>query len=100
MSNIDVMHYSKHSCFLRSFYAPEGTSGGILKLHRPSVCPSVINRFSAIIQIIDKGNLFKLHRKIKQNEKVCRAQNLGSLEQGQGHNQRSNVFHLQIMCPA
>ena len=23
------------------FYAPEGTSGGILKSHRPSVCPSV-----------------------------------------------------------
>ena len=23
------------------FYAPEGTSGGILKLHRPSVCPSI-----------------------------------------------------------
>ena len=30
------------------FYAPEGTSGGILKSHRPSVRPSVTNRVSAI----------------------------------------------------
>ena len=29
----------------------------------------------------------KLHRKIKHNEKVCRAQELGSYAQGQGHNQ-------------
>ena len=30
------------------FYAPEGTSDGILKSHRPSVSPSVTNRVSAI----------------------------------------------------
>ena len=29
----------------------------------------------------------KLHRKIKHNEKVCCAQELGSYAQGQGHNQ-------------
>ena len=29
----------------------------------------------------------KLHRKIKHNEKVCRADKLGSYAQGQGHNQ-------------
>ena len=29
----------------------------------------------------------KLHRKIKHNEKVCRAHDLGSYAQGQGHNQ-------------
>ena len=29
----------------------------------------------------------KLHRKIKHNEKVCRAYNLGSYAQGQGRNQ-------------
>ena len=29
----------------------------------------------------------KLHRKIKHNEKVCRAQDLGFYAQGQGHNQ-------------
>ena len=29
----------------------------------------------------------KLHRKIKQNEKVCRAHDLGSYTQGQGRNQ-------------
>ena len=37
---------------LKSFYVPEGTSGGILKSHRPSVRqsvrPSVTNRVSAI----------------------------------------------------
>ena len=29
----------------------------------------------------------KLHRKVKHNEKVCRAQELGSYAQGQGRNQ-------------
>ena len=29
----------------------------------------------------------KLHRKIKHNENVCHAQDLGSYTQGQGHNQ-------------
>ena len=29
----------------------------------------------------------KLHRKIEHNEKVCRAQELGSYAQGQGRNQ-------------
>ena len=29
----------------------------------------------------------KLHRKIKHNEKVCHAQDLGSYAQGQGRNQ-------------
>ena len=28
----------------------------------------------------------KLHRKIEHNENVCRAQELGSYTQGQGHN--------------
>ena len=32
-------------------------------------------------------NLMKLHRKIKHNEKVCDAQDLGFYTQGQGHNQ-------------
>ena len=34
-----------------------------------------------------EANLTKLHRKIEYNEKVCRAQELGSYAQGQGHNQ-------------
>ena len=34
-----------------------------------------------------EANLTKLHRKIEHNEKVCRAQELGYLAQGQGHNQ-------------
>ena len=29
----------------------------------------------------------KLHRMIKKNKKVCRAHDLGSYTQGQGHNQ-------------
>ena len=29
----------------------------------------------------------KLHRKVKYYEKVCRAHDLGSYAQGQGHNQ-------------
>ena len=33
-----------------------------------------------------EANLTKLHRKILNNEKVCRAQELGSYAQGQGHN--------------
>ena len=37
----------------------------------------------------------KLHRKIKQNEKVCRAHDLGSYAQGQGRNQvRGQNLHL------
>ena len=35
---------------------------------------------------ITEANLTKLHRKIEHNEKVCRAQELGSYTQGQGHN--------------
>ena len=34
-----------------------------------------------------EANLTKHHRKIEHNEKVCRAQELGSYTQGQGHNQ-------------
>ena len=34
-----------------------------------------------------EANLMKLHRKIKHNENVCRAHDLGSYAQGQGHDQ-------------
>ena len=34
-----------------------------------------------------EANLMKLRRKIKHNEKVCRAHDFGSYTQGQGHNQ-------------
>ena len=34
-----------------------------------------------------EANLMKLHRKIKDNEKMCHAHDLGSYAQGQGHNQ-------------
>ena len=43
----------------------------------------------------NKGNSMKLLRKVKQNKKVCRAQNFDSHDQGQGRNQRSKVCHLQ-----
>ena len=43
---------------------------------------------SAITQTQNKGNFIKLHRKVKQNEKVCHAQTLGSNDQGQRHSQR------------
>ena len=33
-----------------------------------------------------KANLTKLYRKIEHNEKVCRAQKLGSYAQSQSHN--------------
>ena len=34
-----------------------------------------------------EANLTKFYRKIEHNKKVCRAQELGSYAQGQGHNQ-------------
>ena len=55
-------------------YESGGTSGGKLKLHRPSVSPSV--RYKSCLSDSSKtteANLMKLHRKIKHNEKVCRA---------------------------
>ena len=33
-----------------------------------------------------EANLKKIHRKIEQNEKVCRVSELGSYAQGQGYN--------------
>ena len=34
-----------------------------------------------------EASLMKLHRKIKDDEKVCRAQDIGSYAHGQSHNQ-------------
>ena len=39
----------------------------------------------------------KLHRKIKHNEKVCRAQELGSYAQGQGRNQVKGQIMPEIV---
>ena len=41
---------------------------------------------------LTEANLMKLHRKIEYNEKVFRAQELGSYPKGQGH----NTFRGQI----
>ena len=38
-----------------------------------------------------EANLMKLYRKMEKNKKMCRAQELGSHIQGQGHNQGSEV---------
>ena len=55
-----------------SFFMPtKETSVGILQIV-PSVHPKKT----------DKWNLLKLHRKIKQTEKECHAQNLGSHDIG------------------
>ena len=43
-----------------------------------------------------EANLMKLHRKIEYNEKVCRAQELGSYAQGQGHNTVRGQFAPKI----
>ena len=72
---------------------PEGTSDGILKSHRPSLCPSVrpsVHRLQIVSQryLINYGSKFdETSQKIKHNEKVCRAHDLGSYAQGQGRNQ-------------
>ena len=39
----------------------------------------------------------KLHRKIIHNEKVCRAQELGSYAQGQGRNQVRGQNHVSAI---
>ena len=40
----------------------------------------------------------KLHRKIEHNEKVCRAPELGSYTQGQGHNHvRGQIVHKLVL---
>ena len=44
-----------------------------------------------------EANLTKLHRKIEHNEKVCRAQELGSCTQGQGHNHVRGQIVPKIM---
>ena len=46
-----------------------------------------LNHVSAITKKTAKAFLTKLGRMIEHNEKVCRAQELGSYAQGQGHNQ-------------
>ena len=47
----------------------------------------------------NKGNFIKLHRKVKQHEKVCCAPYLGSHDEDHGHNPRSKVCHFRIVCP-
>ena len=59
---------------LNTFYAPERTSGGILKSHRSSVSPFVRYKFCLSNNLLTtEANLMKLHGKVKHNE-VCRAE--------------------------
>ena len=44
-----------------------------------------------------EANLTKLHRKIKHNEKVCRAHDFGSYAQGQGHNHVKGQIVLNLL---
>ena len=44
-----------------------------------------------------EANLMKLHRKIKNNEKVCVAHDLGSYAQDQGHNQVRGQNHVSAV---
>ena len=65
--------------FMLMFLCPEESSRGILKSQRPSVGPP--SRYKSCLMDNLKtaeANLMKLHRKIKRNEKVCRAQQLSS----------------------
>ena len=51
------------------FYAPEGTLGGILKSHRPSIRNKLcVSHYSKA----DKRNLNKLYRTVKQKKGVSR----------------------------
>ena len=43
-----------------------------------------------------EANLTKLYRKVKHNEKVCHAQELGSYPQDQGHNQVRSLIVPKI----
>ena len=65
----------------------------LLKSDCPSICqsvrayirPPVNKRLSQNLKTAE-ANFMNLHRKIKLNEKTCRAQELGYHAQGQGHN--------------
>ena len=73
------------------FLCPQRNFGRHIKIApsvRLSVCPSV--RYKSCLSessYTTEANLMKLHRKIKHNEKVCRAHDFGSYAQGQGRNQ-------------
>ena len=62
------------------------------------VLDEILNLFGSVSEGFPSYSLIKLNKKIKQSEKVCRAHNIGSYDQGQGHNRRAKACHLQIMC--
>ena len=44
-----------------------------------------------------EAKLMKLHRKIKHNKKMCRAHDLGSYAQGQGHVRGQSVPKIRLL---
>ena len=62
----------------------------MIKVPTPKVKVAIRSEVKILSQQYPKtteANLTKLHRKIEHNKKMCRAQELGSYAQGQGHNQ-------------
>ena len=55
----------------------------------PKVKVTIMSKVKLCLKLcfssITEANLMKLHKKIKDNEKVCRGHDLGSYAQGQGH---------------
>ena len=76
----------------RMFLCPRRNFGWHIKI-APSVRPSCLSYNSKTTE----ANLTKLHRKIEHNEKVCRAQELGSYTQGQGQNQVKGQIEPKIV---
>ena len=64
------------------------------KFPRPKVKVTIRSEIKLYIQLCfsetTEANSMKLHRKIKHNEKVCPAQDLGSYAQGEGTGQGQN----------
>ena len=53
----------------------------------PKVKVTIRSKVKLCCSLTIEANLMTLHRKIEHNEKVCRAQELGSYAQGQGRKQ-------------
>ena len=66
------------------YYAPEGTSGGILKSHRPSVRTSVRQSVRPL-QLVSQRYLINYWSQFDETSQ--KSEELGSYAQGQGHNQ-------------
>ena len=63
------------------------------KVPRPKVKVTIRSEVKLCLKLCfsqtAEANFMKLHRKIKHNEKVCQAQDLGSYAKGQGQRSKS-----------